>query len=122
MGVGVQWMDSNSNSPFKHLADERAPGCRHVLRHCRMRSHLLLQAGNDFLPNVPSLDIYDRPSGLDLLFAAYSAVAPKLGGPIAPGGAVNTPRLLRLFSLLARDEAAAYKRRAVRRGGGQQGI
>ncbi len=24
-------------------------------------------AGNDFLPNIPSLDIYDRPSALDTL-------------------------------------------------------
>ncbi len=28
---------------------------------------LRLQAGNDFLPNIPSLEIYDRPSGLDTL-------------------------------------------------------
>jgi 5'-3' exonuclease len=117
MGVGIQWMDLNSNSPSEHLADEHAM-C-YATAACL---HLLLQAGNDFLPNVPSLDIYDRPSGLDLLFAAYSAVVPKLGGPIAPGGAVNTPRLLRLFALLARDEAAAYKRRAVRRGGERQGM
>lgn len=29
------------------------------------------QAGNDFLPNVPSIDIYDTPNGLDVLFTTY---------------------------------------------------
>lgn len=43
---------------------------------------LLLQAGNDFLPNVPSIDIYDKPCGLDLLFTAYKALLPKMGGHI----------------------------------------
>jgi 5'-3' exonuclease len=42
----------------------------------------LLQAGNDFLPNVPSIDIYDKPCGLDLLFTAYKALLPKMGGHI----------------------------------------
>jgi hypothetical protein len=33
------------------------------------------KAGNDFLPNVPSIDIYDNPNGLDILFTAYRWVA-----------------------------------------------
>jgi hypothetical protein len=41
-----------------------------------------VQAGNDFLPNVPSIDIYDKPCGLDLLFSAYKALLPQMGGHI----------------------------------------
>lgn len=41
-----------------------------------------MQAGNDFLPNVPSVDIYDKPCGLDLLFSAYKALLPQMGGHI----------------------------------------
>lgn len=29
------------------------------------------QAGNDFLPFMPSIDIYGRPSGLDTIIDAY---------------------------------------------------
>lgn len=42
-----------------------------------------MQAGNDFLPHVPSIDIYDKPCGLDLLFTAYKELLPKLGGHIS---------------------------------------
>jgi hypothetical protein len=31
---------------------------------------------------VPSIDIYDKPCGLDLLFTAYKALLPKMGGHI----------------------------------------
>ena len=37
-------------------------------------------AGNDFLPNVPSLDIYDRPSALDTLMVRW----PPARGCIVP--------------------------------------
>jgi hypothetical protein len=33
--------------------------------------HAVPQAGNDFLPNVPSIAIYDQPNGLDILFTTY---------------------------------------------------
>lgn len=49
-----------------HMASPRP------LRH----THATPQAGNDFLPHVPSVDIYDLPSGLDLLLAAYKALLP----------------------------------------------
>lgn len=47
----------------------------HVMTHAP-------QCGNDFLPNVPSLDIYDMPSGLELLLAAYKALLPEMRGCI----------------------------------------
>jgi 5'-3' exonuclease len=74
----------------------------------------VLQAGNDFLPNIPSIDIYDKPCGLDLLFAAYKALLVGMGGHLTSGGAINRSRLVQLLVYLARDEEAAYKRRAVR--------
>jgi hypothetical protein len=43
------------------------------------RTRVLLQvlltflAGNDFVPHIPSLDIYDRPSALETLLDAYKA-------------------------------------------------
>lgn len=49
----------------------------------------------------------------------HRRMLPELGGPLAGGGAVNTSRLQRLFARLARDEEAAYRRRAeVLLGGG----
>lgn len=80
-----------------------------LLCHC-----LILQAGNDFLPNVPSIDIYDKPCGLDLLFTAYKALLLGMGGHLTSGGTINRSRLVQLLVFLARDEEAAYKRRAVR--------
>lgn len=73
----------------------------------------VMQAGNDFLPNVPSIDIYDKPTGLDLLFVAYKHLLPELGGHLTAGGVINRSRLVQLLVFLARDEEAAYKRRAV---------
>ncbi|WIA19878.1 hypothetical protein OEZ85_005778 [Tetradesmus obliquus] len=69
-------------------------------------------AGNDFLPNVPSIDIYDKPCGLDLLFTAYKALLLAMGGHLTSGGTINRSRLVQLLVFLARDEEAAYKRRA----------
>ena len=54
--------------------------------------------------------------------ATASHMLPDLGGPLTSGGAVNTvntARLQRLLTRLARDEEAAYKRRAV---GGTGGV
>lgn len=45
-------------------------------------THTPTQAGNDFLPNVPSIDIYDKPCGLDLLISAFKALLPGMGGHI----------------------------------------
>uniref|UniRef100_A0A383WG32 Uncharacterized protein n=1 Tax=Tetradesmus obliquus TaxID=3088 RepID=A0A383WG32_TETOB len=67
-------------------------------------------AGNDFLPNVPSIDIYDKPCGLDLLFTAYKALLLGMGGHLTSGGTINRSRLVQLLVFLARDEEAAYKR------------
>jgi hypothetical protein len=35
---------------------------------------------------VPSIDLYDHPSGLDLLLAAYRALLPAMGGGITQVG------------------------------------
>jgi 5'-3' exonuclease len=57
--------------------------------------------------------MYDKPCGVDLLFSAYKALLPSMGGHITSGGSINRGRLVQLLVLLARDEEAAYKRRAV---------
>lgn len=64
------------------------------------------QAGNDFLPNVPSLEIYDRPSALDTLLEAYRAVLVAAGNYVTSAGKINPDRLRRLLAKLAEDEEA----------------
>lgn len=73
-----------------------------------------LQAGNDFLPGSPSLEIYGRPSGLDVLLNTYKEQLPGLGGPITNGSVINMDRLKRMLTKLAEDEEDAFKRLAVR--------
>ena len=63
-----------------------------------------VQAGNDFLPNVPSLEIYDRPSALDTLLGAYRAVLVAAGNYVTSAGKINPDRLRRLLAKLAEDE------------------
>lgn len=72
-----------------------------------------MQAGNDFLPNIPSLEIYGRPSGLDILLRTYKDLLPALGGPITNGSVINPDRLKRILTKLAEDEEDAFQRLAV---------
>ncbi len=72
-----------------------------------------MQAGNDFLPSIPSLEIYGRPSGLDVLVPTYKDLLPALGGPITNGSIINPDRLKRILSKLAEDEEDAFQRLAV---------
>ncbi len=73
------WLGSGARQSFADLP-HRAPSGPAVSLH---------QAGNDFLPHVPSIDIYDLPSGLDLLLAAYKELLPDMKGCITQvrGGA-----------------------------------
>ena len=72
-----------------------------------------LQAGNDFLPSIPSLEIYGRPSGLDILLKTYKEQLPELGGPITNGVAIDPDRLKRMLTKLAEDEEDSFKRALV---------
>ncbi len=72
-----------------------------------------MQAGNDFLPSIPSLEIYGRPSGLDVLVRTYKDLLAALGGPITNGSIINPDRLKRILSKLAEDEEDAFQRLAV---------
>lgn len=72
-----------------------------------------LQSGNDFLPSIPSLEIYARPSGLDVLLKTYKEQLPGLGGPITNGSVINMDRLKRMLTKLAEDEENAFKRLLV---------
>jgi hypothetical protein len=81
---------------------------------CRSPTHPPPQAGNDFLPNIPSIDIYDSPCGLDLLLAAYKEMLAGGGGHLTDGtGAIRPHRLTALLHRMARDEVPALQRRAV---------
>ncbi len=59
------------------------------------------QAGNDFLPNVPSLEIYDRPSALDTLLDAYRTTLRASGNYLTSMGSINPERVRRLLATLA---------------------
>lgn len=72
-----------------------------------------MQAGNDFLPNVPSLDIYDFPkSALDTLLESYKAVLPS-SGYLTKGSKLVPSSLRALLNKLALDEQPAISRRQV---------
>lgn len=72
-----------------------------------------MQAGNDFLPSIASLEIYGRPSGLDILLKTYKQLLPALGGPITNGSVINPDRLKRILAKLAEDEEDAFQRLTV---------
>lgn len=74
----------------------------------------LVQSGNDFLPNVPSLEIHDRPSSLDQAISAYKDLLPSIGGHITKLGTINPERLKPVLAHLAKDEEDAFQRREVR--------
>jgi hypothetical protein len=57
------------------------------------------QAGNDFLPNVPSLEIYDRPSALDTLLDTYKASLRAAGKYLTSSGKVRRGCPCRQFVL-----------------------
>lgn len=65
------------------------------------------------MPSIPSLEIYARPSGLDVLLKTYKEQLPALGGPITNGSVINMDRLKRMLTKLAEDEEDAFKRLSV---------
>ncbi|CAL8464765.1 g4300 [Coccomyxa elongata] len=72
---------------------------------------LTFLAGNDFLPNVPSLDIYDYPkSALDTLLETYKAVLPS-SGHLTNSSKLIASSLRSLLTRLATDEQPAISRR-----------
>ena len=72
-----------------------------------------MQSGNDFLPSIPSLENYGRPSGLDILLKTYKEQLPQLGGSITNGVAIDPDRLKRMLTRLAEDEEDSFKRASV---------
>ncbi len=74
-------------------------------------------------PHTPSAELLETspaphhtPAGLDLLLSAYRALLPQLRSGITSSEGIHTGRLQLLLARLARDEEAAYQRRAVSRG------
>lgn len=74
----------------------------------------LTQLGNDFLPNLQSLDIYDRKGGLNILMEAYKEARNKQEGYLVKEGSINEFKLQCILQFLKRDEEYAYKRQEVR--------
>ena len=52
---------------------------------------IILNTVNDFLPNLPTLNI--RAGGIDCLLFLYKRVLPFLGGYITESGTINLLRL-----------------------------
>ncbi|KAL4859717.1 5'-3' exoribonuclease 2 [Chlorella vulgaris] len=76
-------------------------------------------AGNDFLPHIPSLDIYDRPSALQTCLDAYKELLAggggQPGGYLTNGGRVDVGRLCTLFAKLGALEVATFEQREQRK-------
>jgi len=63
-------------------------------------------AGNDFLPHIPVVDIYD--GGIDRLLAAYHSLDPaEAGHLVGEDGALALPRWQQLLGCFAQAEAEA---------------
>lgn len=69
--------------------------------------------GNDFLPGIPSLDIYDRRGGLNLLMRAYKSMHSANTGFLVDQGVVNPSGLGKILETIAFDEDSAYERKEV---------
>ncbi|PFH33611.1 hypothetical protein BESB_078270 [Besnoitia besnoiti] len=63
--------------------------------------------GNDFLPGLPPLDVFQ--GGLATLVRAYTAALPALGGYLTKKTKINLERLRRLFQILALFEEAHFQ-------------
>ncbi|KAL4444979.1 hypothetical protein ABPG77_004029 [Micractinium sp. CCAP 211/92] len=72
-------------------------------------------AGNDFLPHVPSLDIYDRPSALETLLDKYKEMLSSGPGYLTASGRVDPGKLCWLFQRLAGEEEATFQQRELRK-------
>ncbi|GAB4816899.1 hypothetical protein N2152v2_003945 [Parachlorella kessleri] len=66
--------------------------------------------GNDFLPQLPTLDIAE--GALDTMFALYKRLLPQLGGYLTHAGELNRGRLEVFLHHLAAQEADVLQQRA----------
>ncbi|PRW57356.1 sorting nexin 2B [Chlorella sorokiniana] len=72
-------------------------------------------AGNDFVPQLPSLDIYDRPSALQTLLDKYKELLSSRRGYLTGGGRIDPDKLCWLFGQLAGEEEATFQARERRK-------
>lgn len=63
--------------------------------------------GNDFLPSLPHIDIFQ--GGLGSLIQVYTEALPRLGGPLTLKDKIHIPRLLRFFELLSVKEPIHFQ-------------
>jgi len=76
---------------------------------------LCMLVGNDFLPNMPHLEIVD--GSLDLMMSAYRDLLPAMGGHVTQKERIHLPRLEMVARSLAAYEAMYFERR-----GGLEGV
>eukprot|EP00003_Mantamonas_plastica_P022407 TRINITY_DN379_c0_g3_i2.p1 TRINITY_DN379_c0_g3~~TRINITY_DN379_c0_g3_i2.p1 ORF type:complete len:274 (-),score=71.98 TRINITY_DN379_c0_g3_i2:172-993(-) len=68
--------------------------------------------GNDFLPHLPSLEIYD--GAIDILMGLYKQLLPSLGGYLTNCGDLDIPRTLKFCQELGTIEDEIFVRRRLR--------
>jgi 5'-3' exonuclease len=75
---------------------------------------LCMLVGNDFLPNIPHLEIAD--GSLDLMMSCYKELRPTLGGFVSRKEQIHAPRLELIMRSLAAFEAQHFERRGLAEG------
>lgn len=68
------------------------------------------QLGNDFVPTLPSLDIYDKYGGLDRVVHCYKEVRRQEAGFLTSKGTVNPSVFHQIMKEVEKDELHAYSR------------
>eukprot|EP00871_Galdieria_phlegrea_P003204 jgi/Galph1/3885/GphlegSOOS_G2519.1 len=72
---------------------------------------MCILVGNDFLPNVPHLDI--NTGALNIIFTVYKSLLPKMGGFLTDKFRIHPQRLELFFQRIAQAEKAYFENRAV---------
>lgn len=71
---------------------------------------MCMLVGNDFIPNLPHLDIAE--GAINLMFRIYRRMLPKWGGYLTRGHCVHTGRLESFLSKIAHGESAYFEHRS----------
>lgn len=70
---------------------------------------MMFLVGNDFLPNLPTMDI--KEGALNVMIQLYKGLIPRLGGYLSDAGTIHPSRFEVFISKLGQLEAVVLKRR-----------